>query len=296
MAAKSININKSVYELCREYPEIRDILYDLGFEPIKNDIAFNTVARAITLEKASKIKNIDLNDIIKRLEENGFETHKSLDERNEDLKNLIKRLHNGENIEKIKEEFKEKLDKVSAIEIHKAMHELVEAGMELDEAKRFFYTRSLLLKDGIDNKDILEKESDYEAIEFLRKENRDIEGLIEKTISSKDAKLCEELYDKLHGHYTKKESLFFTGLYKYGNKEPSKVMTKVDKEILEELKDIISKSKTEESGEKIFEKMEDFKYKILDMIFKEENILIPLVISTLSKKDLEEIKEAYLKL
>lgn len=38
-------------------------------------------------------------------------------------------------------------------------------------------------------------------------------------------------------------------------------------------------------------KIKELKNKIYDMIFKEENILIPLVISTFSKEDFEEIKE-----
>ena len=57
-------------------------------------------------------------------------------------------------------------------------------------------------------------------------------------------------------------------LNKYGNFEPSKVMTKVNKDILEELKNIIF-----DNSDKIFEKLKDLKNKIYDMIFKEENIL-----------------------
>ena len=120
MTKKLINTNKNIYELCKEYPEIKDILSDLGFEAIKNPIMFNTMAKLTTIDKASKIKNIDMNNIIKKFEENGFAFENN--ERNEILKNLIKRLHDGENIENIKKEFAEKLHKVSAIEIHDAMH------------------------------------------------------------------------------------------------------------------------------------------------------------------------------
>lgn len=294
MTKKLININKTVYELCKEYPEIKNILFDLGFEPIKNPIMFNTVAKVMSIEKASKIKNIDMKEIVKKFEENGFyfENNNSDSDRNDILKNLIIRLHNGENIENIKKEFAEKLNKVSAIEIHNAMHELVESGMPIDEAKKFFYIRSLILQDAIDNEDINETyKNNYEAVEYLKKENREIEKFIDDIIDSKDIKLCKEFYDKLHNHYIKKETLFFTGLNKYGSGEPSKVMTKVDKEILEELSDIISLRE-----EEVFDKMKDLKNKIADMIFKEENILIPLVISTLPKEDLEEIKEKYIKL
>ena len=290
MTKKLINTNKNIYELCKEYPEIKNILSDLGFEAINNPIMFNTMAKLTTIDKASKIKNIDMNNIIKKFEENGFAFENN--ERNEILKDLIKRLHNGENIENIKKEFAEKLHKVSAIEIHNAMHELVESGMSIDEAKRFFYMRSLILAEAIDNEDINQNYKDnYIVIEEFKKENLEIEKSIENIIASKDTKLFEEFYNQLNNHYIKKETLFFAGLNKYGNSEPSKVMSKVDKEILEEAKEIISIN-----DNKIFDKIEELKNKIKDMIFKEENILIPLVISTFSKEDFEEIKEKYSKI
>lgn len=287
---KLINSNKNVYQLCKEYPEIKNILADLGFDAIKNPVMFNTVAKVMTIDKASKIKNIDMKEIIKKFEEKGFifENDKNSD-RNAILKNFITRLHNGENIENIKEEFAEKLNKVSALEIHNAMHELVESGMTIDEAKKFFYIRSLILQNAIDNEDINQNyKNNYIAIEEFKKENRDIEKLIENIIDLKDISLFKDFYDKLHNHYIKKESIFFTMLNKYGNFEPSKVMTKVDKDILEELKNIIF-----DNSDKIFEKLKDLKNKIYDMIFKEENILIPLIIANLSKEDFEEIKEKY---
>ena len=290
MTKKLINTNKNIYELCKEYPEIKNILSDLGFEAINNPVMFNIMAKLTTIDKASKIKNIDMNNIIKKFEENGFAFENN--ERNEILKDLIKRLHNGENIENIKKEFAEKLHKVSAIEIHNAMHELVESGMSIDEAKRFFYMRSLILAEAIDNEDINQNYKDnYIVIEEFKKENIEIEKSIENIIASKDTKLFEEFYNQLNNHYIKKETLFFAGLNKYGNSEPSKVMSKVDKEILEEAKEIISIN-----GNKIFDKIGELKNKIKDMIFKEENILIPLVISTFSKEDFEEIKEKYSKI
>ena len=287
MTKKLIDINKNVYELCKEYPEIKDILSDLGLEAIKNPIMFNTVAKITTIDKASKMKNLNMKEIIKKFEERGFAfVNDKNNDRNEILKDLIKRLHNGENIEKIKKEFTEKLHKVSAIEIHNAMHELVESEMSIDEAKRFFYIRSLILSDAINNEDINQNYKDnYIVIEKFKKENIEIKKSIENVIASKDIKLFEEFYNKLNNHYIKKETLFFK-LNKYGNSEPSKIMSRVDKEISEEAKEIISIN-----DNKVFDKIEELKNKIYDMIFKEENILIPLVISTFSNEDFEEIKE-----
>ena len=124
---KFININESVYNICKNHSEIKDILYDLGFEAIKNPIMFNTVARKISIKKALEIKKVSEDKLIEKFRENGFD----IDNRNSILKDLIVRLHNDENIDNIKKEFDIKLNKVSAIEVHNAMHELIKEGMDI---------------------------------------------------------------------------------------------------------------------------------------------------------------------
>ncbi|PTY39344.1 DUF438 domain-containing protein [Brachyspira hampsonii] len=280
-----INTNETIYNLCTKYPQIKEILFDLGFDKIKNPIMFNTVSKVMTLDKAIKMKSIDIEKLRKKFNEHGFDFE---NDRNEILKSLIVKLHCGENIEKIKREFENKLVKVSAEEVHNAMHELVNNGMSIDEAKRFFYIRTLVLKDAMDNN----TEIDYKAIDILKEENRYIEKLLDEIIVNDNINLLEELYNNLNRHYIKKESLFFTALKKHGNDEPSKVMSKVDRDILNELKDIISYYQ-KNNNQINFESMKLLKEHISDMIFKEENILIPLSVSVLTKEDFDDIEIKY---
>lgn len=289
-----IDINDTVYNLCNKYPKIKYILYELGLEKIKNPIMFNTVSKMLTMKKAIKIKNIDFNILKKKLNEYGLDfilddNKKYTDERNEILKSLIVKLHNGENPDTIKREFENKLFKVSAIEVHNAMAELIDKGMSIDEAKRFFYIRTLLLKDAMNNKNI---EENYEAIEIFKEENREIEKLLNTIINKNNILLFNEFYNKINEHYSKKESYYFIELSKYGNEEPSKVMTKIDKEIIENLNPIINDNIKDEDKLNLIKKEEN---NILDMIFKEENILIPIAINTLNEKDFGIIKNKYLK-
>lgn len=287
-----ININESIYNLCTKYPKLKDALYDLGFDKIKNPIMFSTVSKFMTMKNALKMKKIDIEDIKDKLNEYGFtiglntyikNTDKTIDERNEVLRSLIVRLHNGENIDSIKIDFEKKLFKVSAEEVHNAMHELINSGMSIDEAKRFFYIRTLLLRDAIDNCNIT---NNYNIINIFKKENRYIEKLLN------DISSVNILYKELSRHYYKKESILFKALKSYGNDEPSKVMTRVDKDILESLKYIIDSNL---NSDDLKEKYEEINASILDMIFKEENILIPLCIDTLSKEDFEDIESKYSK-
>lgn len=277
---KFININESVYNICKNHSEIKDILYDLGFEAIKNPIMFNTVARKISIKKALEIKKVSEDKLIEKFRENGFD----VDNRNSILKDLIVRLHNDENIDNIKKEFDIKLNKVSAIEVHNAMHELIKEGMDIDEAKEYFYTRSLILKDAIENSE--------DDIIYFKNTNREIEKLLRNILENKDRNIFEKLYRKVKTHYMKKESLIFTALKKHNNDEPSKVMSKVDKDITEYM-DYIKNNNLDDNS--FFTEMDKLCNNINDMIFKEENILIPLAVSVLSEEELKNIKENYIK-
>lgn len=282
-----ININDSVYNICTKYPKIKDILCNAGFDKIKNTIMFNTIARKITIYKAAEMKGINLNELRKKFNEYDFDfiidDSSKLEDRNKILKSLIEKLHNGEDIEIIRKEFEEKLIKVSAEEVNNAMHELINNGTSIDEAKRFFYMRTLLLKDAMDN---MNDDNNHEALEIFKKENREIENILNNIKISNDISLIQNLYDKICSHYSKKESLFFTALKKYGNDEPSKVMTKVDKDIIDEIKKLIDNNNNNNNN------IEDIENHISDMIFKEENILIPLAVSVLTKEDFDNIKKA----
>lgn len=57
---RRINVNTSVYQLVNEYPEIKDIMKDLGFDNIVNPVMLNTVGRVMTIKKGSSMKNISI--------------------------------------------------------------------------------------------------------------------------------------------------------------------------------------------------------------------------------------------
>ena len=70
---KVIDLDKSVYELTEQYPELIDLLKDLGFLGVKNPIARNTLGRVTTIPQGCKKMGIDLDDVKKILKEKGFE-------------------------------------------------------------------------------------------------------------------------------------------------------------------------------------------------------------------------------
>lgn len=70
---KTINLNDTVYTLCKDDESLKQILYDLGFTDSIKPVILNTAGRFMTLKKGSQLKNISLEKIIKTLNQNGYQ-------------------------------------------------------------------------------------------------------------------------------------------------------------------------------------------------------------------------------
>ncbi len=69
---KELDLNRSVHDLCRDYPELLGILTELGFADIGKPGMLNTVGRVMTLPKGAKAKRIDLEVVKEKLAAHGF--------------------------------------------------------------------------------------------------------------------------------------------------------------------------------------------------------------------------------
>lgn len=70
---KKIDLNKSVYELTEEYPELIEILKELGFFGVINPVVRKTLGRKTTIPDGSKKQGKNLEEVIKELKDRGFE-------------------------------------------------------------------------------------------------------------------------------------------------------------------------------------------------------------------------------
>lgn len=73
MNGKHIDLSRSVYALCTEYPELLDIMRELGFTDITMPGMLSTVGRIMTIPKGAAMKKIDLAEVIERIRQSGFE-------------------------------------------------------------------------------------------------------------------------------------------------------------------------------------------------------------------------------
>lgn len=68
-----ININQTIQTIVSQYPNIKDILFDLGFKDIVKSGMLQTVGRFMTLSKGAELKNISLSQIKETLNQHGYQ-------------------------------------------------------------------------------------------------------------------------------------------------------------------------------------------------------------------------------
>lgn len=65
--SKKIDLNWSVYDITKTYPEVIDIMANLGFDEIKKPAMLNSVGRIMTIPKGAKAKGISIPVVIAEL-------------------------------------------------------------------------------------------------------------------------------------------------------------------------------------------------------------------------------------
>lgn len=163
--SKTIDFSRSVYELVTEYPDLVDIMAELGFTEIKNPAMLHSVGKLMTIPKGAKIKNIPMEKVLMALIQHGFTLSgempaTAMDEvpetvaaavaekapvsRTEQLKAYLRRLGAGESLESVRADFVENFQDVEASEIMQAEQELMREGTPLAEVQKLCDIHSAL--------------------------------------------------------------------------------------------------------------------------------------------------------
>lgn len=274
---KTIDTTKTIASLVKEYPDFQKIMVSLGFKEIANPVALKTVGKVMTLEKGAAIKGIDMDVIKKTFKEHGYLLS---DPKKEQLKSYIERLNQGEALESVQKDFKENFSHVSSQDIADAEQAILKEGTSLSEVTQLCDVHSALFHDATEMEN--EKVKPYKDIvghplSVLSKENEAIKDVVTQLEQTIDWDMVKELLS-ISAHYGKKDELLFPLLSEqYNITGPSDVMWAVEDEIYKDLKDCL-------------ETKNDLKLKgvldrILEMIYKEENILFPLCIDNFSQSE-----------
>lgn len=218
--------------------------------------------------------------------------------RKETIKKILAELHAGKSVEEVKELFADAFDGVSAMEISEAEAALIAEGIPVEEVQKLCDVHAAVFKGSIED---IHQAADPSEIpghpaNVLKLENRFIKELLETRVKPNIAALPEEqavealkqALSDLAGidlHYMRKENLFFPYLEKYGITAPPKVMWGVDDEIRQELKEAKSALFVDPADPRLKESLNNLTGKIIEMIYKEENILLPMLLDSLSEDE-----------
>ena len=170
---KILDLDKSVASLVKEYPEVADIMANLGFTEIKNPAMLASVGRIMNLKKGSQMKKIPMEEIVRAFREKGFEitdggkpfpaastdlaeeaeiakiadsaeATKAPVDRAEALRSLLDRLSEGEDLESVRADFVRDFKDVDPAEIMRAEQGLMESGMPLSKVQKLCDVHSAL--------------------------------------------------------------------------------------------------------------------------------------------------------
>ncbi len=223
------------------------------------------------------------------------------------IKNLLSDLHAGKTVDEVKSQFDKAFSGVSASEISEAEQALISEGLPVSEVQRLCDVHAAVFKGSIDDfhKPAEASQTPGHPAHTLVQENRAIQVLISRRIrphlqaladgtdKSADALLSDlRLLTEIHKHYLRKENLLFPYLEQYGITAPPKVMWGVDDEIRTLIKTAASAAAVfDGDADALTTAVHEAVSRAEEMIFKEENILLPMLLDTLTLQEWKRIAD-----
>lgn len=233
-------------------------------------------------------------------------------QRRETLKEIIRDIHRQKDPEELKNRFKELISDIGATEIAQLEQELISEGLPESEVKSLCDVHVSVFQEGLEKQELPEQQGGH-PIHTFRKENSALKNVLEQLypilerIKAADSQtqVGEDLnrWKELHGqireiekHYSRKENILFAYLEKHGVSGPPKVMWAIHDDIRAQLKEVSRiLENTQIELKELKAKIEQFEFPALqaidDMIYKEENILFPMSLETLSEGEWAAVKE-----
>ena len=226
--------------------------------------------------------------------------------RKQTIKDIIKQLHEGKTVEEVKQQFEEAFEEVAASEITAAEAALIAEGVPASEIQRLCDVHASVFKGTIE--EIHQHPSNAilipgHPLNTLMRENLAISRIINQEIkpylqSLDDEESYQYLLEGVNHlsqidlHYQKKENLFFPYMEKYGIVAPPQVMWGVDDEIRADIKEIKTLLEQDSKVDSVItQKIEDVMTRVEEMIFKEENIMAPMLLDHLTQEEWKKIAD-----
>ncbi|KKM08667.1 hypothetical protein SY88_22835 [Clostridiales bacterium PH28_bin88] len=224
--------------------------------------------------------------------------------RQEILKGIILDLHAGKDLEELKARFAKLIQNVSASEIAEMEDRLIAEGMPPEEVKRMCDVHVAVFKEALEQQESPDSLPGH-PVHTFRLENRAIEKVVQSLKELLDQLAAAgkpdlagysqalqsqlSLLAEIDKHYLRKENQLFPVLEKRGIYGPPKVMWQVHDDIRTMLK-ATTRAVDEGNAQAVIDHGNKLLTAVSDMIYKEENILFPMSLETLSESDWGKVR------
>lgn len=219
--------------------------------------------------------------------------------RQDKLKDLIKRLHRGEDRVAVEAEFKKDFAYVTGAEIAQMEYNLVQEGVSVEEIQSLCDVHASLFSGSV--QDLHSDKVTMNPVDIFEEENVEYSQLVEEALKFKQytnnrldivkEALSEmlEAFKTVGAHYAKKENIFFPFLEKNGIETIPQVMWGVDNDIRASIKTAEEALNTSSDVKYIIRMFYEMVDMVKEMITKENNILFPLLKEQLTEEDFKQI-------
>ena len=316
----TITPKTTVHTLLKEYPFLLDYLaaYHPEFGKLTNPVLRRTMGRMATLDKAAQLANVPLNQLMNDLagevqaktgarpsvaDAPGVDTVDPA--RLEELAAIVGELHAGKTPDEVKPRFEELIADVEATEIAAMEQKLIEGGVPADDVKRLCDVHVQVFADALDGHEPLSVPAGH-PVDTFQRENQ---ALLQVTASLR--KVAEAIGEppapdawgrlktalagtvdrvaEVNLHYLRKENQLFPYLEEHGVEGPSKVMWAIHDDVRALIKQARETIAADDAALSVstclaLAKMAD------DMVGKEEKVLHPMAVDTLSDEEWAEIR------
>ncbi len=298
-----------VNDLISRYPFLKDFLIRLNpeFKMLDNPFLRRTVGRIASLGKAAMIGGMDAKKLIDDVaaeikKQTGEAVTVSYGEGGPDeqdlkidkMKEIIKELHAGKDAESQKKKFEDLIKDVAPWEIAQMEQKLIAEGMPETEIKNLCEVHVKVFQEALEHKTVPGLPAGHPVHTFML-ENRACEGILKEaeavTDFVKDKEKLLGILDRLgqlDKHFLRKENQLFPIIETKGITGPSKVMWALHDDIRGFIKDV-RKRVVDGKMEKVA--LEAMVKMVNDMIYKEEHILFPMALETLSEEEWAKVRK-----
>ncbi len=317
-----ISLQTKIGHLLDDYPFLLEYLIKKSpkYSKLKNPLLRKTVAQFASIAKAASLGNLPPQELLVGIAaeiyknsgesvtlvgtgEKAESSSKDRNERIETFKNIVLRVHDGEPVDSVREEFHTLLKDVSPAEIGAMEQQLVAEGIPESEIKKLCNLHVELFTADTEKPE-LPPFPEGHPVDSFQQENalaeekakqlfaatRGVQNELMYSAARKGFKKAVEDLSHIIRHYERKENQLFPIMEAHGLTAPPQVMWEIHDDIRAMFKEAYIKLDDAKEHAAAVSAVVELTVAIRDMVFKEERVLLPMVVEAFSEDDWRKVR------